>query len=62
MQERPQACKLIGRSPEVSAQAPCRRFTASEKAKIRDDYDVGSVIERAALCRRERVYSWLLSN
>ncbi len=48
--------------PEVPAQAPRRRFTASEKARILDAYDAGSAIEKAAICRRERVYSSLLSN
>ena len=48
--------------PEVPAQVPRRRFTAAEKARILDAYDAGSAIERAAICRRERVYSSLLSN
>ena len=48
--------------PEVPAQASRRRFTASEKARILDAYDAGSAIEKAAICRRERVYSSLLSN
>jgi len=48
--------------PEVPAKASRRRFTAAEKARILDAYEVASVIERAAICRRERIYSSLLSN
>ena len=47
--------------PEVSAKATRRRFTAAEKARILDAYESASPIERAALCRRERIYSSLLS-
>jgi transposase len=46
---------------EVTAKATRRRFTAAEKARILDAYEVASDIERAALCRRERIYSSLLS-
>jgi len=48
--------------PEVPAKATRRRFTAAEKARILDAYDGASAIEKAALCRRERIYSSLLSN
>ena len=48
--------------PEVPAKATRRRFTADEKARILDAYDAASAIERAAICRRERIYSSLLSN
>jgi transposase-like protein len=34
-----------------------RRFTAAEKARILDEYERGSSIERAALCRHEHIYS-----
>src|ERR1700691_5498846 len=43
--------------PEVEAKASRRRFTASEKARILEDYEKGSSIERAALYRREGIYS-----
>jgi len=48
--------------PEVPAKVTRRRFTADEKARILDAYEGASEIERAALCRRERIYSSLLSN
>lgn len=48
--------------PEVLAKATRRRFTAAEKARILDAYEASSDIEKAAICRRERVYSSLLSN
>jgi len=48
--------------PEVPAKVIRRRFTAEEKARILDSYEAASDIERAALCRRERIYSSLLSN
>ncbi len=48
--------------PEVPAKATRRRFTAAEKARILDAYDAASAIERAAICRRERIYSSLISN
>lgn len=48
--------------PEVPAKATRRRFTAAEKARILDAYEAASEIEKAAICRRERVYSSLLSN
>ena len=49
-------------NPKVSAKATRRRFTAAEKARILDAYDGASAIEKAALCRRERIYSSPLSN
>ncbi len=49
-------------NPEVPAKATRRRFTAAEKARILDAYDGASDIEKGAICRRERVYSSLLSN
>jgi transposase len=48
--------------PEVPAKATRRRFTAADKARILDAYETASDIEKAAICRRERVYSSLLSN
>ena len=48
--------------PEVPAKATRRRFSAVEKARILDEYDRASAIERAALCRRERIYTSHLSN
>ena len=47
--------------PEVPAKVTRRRFTAQEKVRILDSYEAASDIERAALCRRERIYSSLLS-
>ena len=43
--------------PEVPAKATRRRFSAAEKARILDEYEDASSIERAALCRREHIYS-----
>lgn len=43
--------------PEVPAKATRRRFSAAEKARILDEYERASSIERAAICRRERIYS-----
>ena len=48
--------------PEVAAKATRRRFTATEKARILDEYERGSAIERAQLCRRERIYSSHIAN
>jgi len=48
--------------PEVPAKAERRRFTAAEKARILAEYEQGSAIERAAICRRERIYSSHISN
>jgi transposase len=47
--------------PEVPAKATRRRFTSAEKARILDAYEAASEIERAGICRRERIYSSLLS-
>jgi transposase len=44
-------------TPEVSAKATRRRFSAAEKARILEEYEQGSADERAALFRRERIYS-----
>lgn len=43
--------------PEVPAKARRRRFSAAEKARILAAYESASPVERAALCRRERIYS-----
>ena len=43
--------------PEVPAKAARRRFSAADKARILDEYEQASSIERAALCRREKIYS-----
>lgn len=43
--------------PEVAAKATRRRFSAIEKARILDSYEQASAIERAQICRRERIYS-----
>ena len=48
--------------PEVSGRVTRRRFTAAQKARILEEYERGSAVERAALCRRERMYSSLISN
>jgi len=47
---------------EVPAKATRRRFTAAQKARILDAYETASPIERAALCRREHIYSSIISN
>lgn len=46
---------------EVPARATRRRFSAEQKARILDAWEQASPIERAAICRRERIYSSLLS-
>jgi len=48
--------------PEVPAKTTRRRFTAADKARILDAYESASAIERSAICRRERIYSSLISN
>jgi transposase len=48
--------------PEVPAKATRRRFSAVEKVRILDEYERGSAIERAALCRREKIYSSHIAN
>ena len=47
---------------EVPAKTTRRRFTAAQKARILDAYETASPIERAALCRREHIYSSIISN
>jgi transposase len=50
-------------NPEVRSRAKHRSFTADEKARIVAAYEAaGSSLERAALMRREGIYSSLLSN
>ena len=48
--------------PEVPAKATRRRFSAAEKARILAEYEQASPVERAAICRRERIYSSHVSN
>ena len=48
--------------PEVPAKASRRRFSAADKARILDEYEAASPIERAAICRRERIYSSHVAN
>jgi len=48
--------------PEVVAKATRRRFSAADKARILEEYEQGSPIERAALLRRENVYSSHIAN
>ena len=48
--------------PEVPAKASRRRFSAADKARILDEYQRASSIEKAALCRREHIYSSHISN
>ncbi len=48
--------------PEVLPKTTRRHFVAASKARILDEYDAASDIEKAAICRREGVYSSLLSN
>ncbi len=43
--------------PEVPAKASRRRFSAADKARILEEYEQASSVGRAALCRRERIYS-----
>ena len=47
---------------EVVVRVSRRRFTAAEKARILEEYEAASTIERAAICRRERIYSSHISN
>ncbi|HEY9085398.1 MAG TPA: transposase [Candidatus Tyrphobacter sp.] len=50
-------------NPEVRSRAKHRTFPADEKARILAAYEAAtSALERAALMRREGVYSSLLSN
>jgi transposase len=48
--------------PEVPAKATRRRFSADQKARILDEYETASSIERAAICRRENIYSSHIAN
>jgi transposase len=48
--------------PEVAAKATRRRFSAADKAWILAEYEQASSIERAAICRRERIYSSHIAN
>jgi transposase-like protein len=48
--------------PEVVAKATRRRFSAADKARILDEYEQSSSIERSALCRRENIYSSHIAN
>jgi transposase-like protein len=47
---------------EVEPRVTRRRFTADEKARILQAYEEGSALERAAICRRERIYSSHIAN
>jgi transposase-like protein len=47
---------------EVVARVTRRRFTAEQKARILEEYEHASAIERAAICRREHIYTSHLSN
>jgi transposase len=47
---------------EVPAKATRRRFSAADKARILDEYEAASSIERAAICRREHIYSSHIAN
>ncbi len=47
---------------EVAAKATRRRFSAADKARILEEYEGASAIERAALCRREHVYTSHIAN
>ena len=49
-------------NPEVVAKATRRRFSAADKARILDEYEQSSSIERSALCRRENIYSSHIAN
>jgi transposase-like protein len=48
--------------PEVPAKATRRRFSAAEKARILEQYEAASPLERAQMCRRERIYSSHIAN
>lgn len=54
--------KPLGPDPEVPAKATRRRFSAADKARILEEYEAASTIERAAICRRERIYSSHIAN
>jgi transposase-like protein len=46
----------------VPAKATRRRFSAAEKARILEEYERASAIEKAQICRRERIYSSHIAN
>lgn len=48
--------------PEVPAKATRRRFSAVDKARILDEYERASSIEKAAILRREHIYSSHIAN
>ena len=54
--------KPVTPDPEVPAKATRRRFSAAEKARILDEYEKASPVERAAICRRERIYTSHIGN
>ncbi len=60
-QSRPNGATAVQEN-EVAARVSRRRFTAAEKARILEEYESASTIERAAICRRERIYSSHISN
>ncbi len=60
-QSRPSGAATVQEN-EVAARVSRRRFTAAEKARILEEYEAASSIERAAICRRERIYSSHISN
>ncbi|MGH7717115.1 MAG: transposase [Vulcanimicrobiaceae bacterium] len=47
---------------EVPAKATRRRFSAADKARILDGFESASAIERAAILRREHIYSSHIAN
>jgi transposase len=54
--------KASASQTEVEPRVTRRSFTAGEKARILEEYERASAIERAALCRREHIYSSHVSN
>jgi transposase len=48
--------------PEVPAKSTRRRFSAAAKARILEEYERASSIEKAAICRREHIYSSHIAN
>ena len=46
----------------MPAKATRRRFSAADKARILDAYERASAIEKAQICRRERIYSSHITN
>lgn len=43
--------------PEIPAKATRRKYSNDQKARILDEYEMASSIERASICRREKIYS-----